>query len=77
MKRINCPRCGQVFELPEGKLPPSFPFCGDRCRDIDLYHWLEESYSVPVETNRVIQQSLDERNAGIDPSEETGPPLLN
>jgi endogenous inhibitor of DNA gyrase (YacG/DUF329 family) len=26
---------------------PSFPFCSDRCRLIDLGRWIDEAYKVP------------------------------
>lgn len=28
---------------------PAFPFCGPRCKTIDLGKWLNEEYRVPVE----------------------------
>ena len=26
----------------------NFPFCSDRCRWVDLGHWLDEDYRIPV-----------------------------
>jgi len=42
----KCPACGQ----PVGKRPenPSFPFCSERCRLLDLGRWFDESYRVPA-----------------------------
>lgn len=38
----NCPICGKPAQ-------DSFtPFCSPRCADIDLHHWLGETYRVPV-----------------------------
>ena len=31
---------------------PSFPFCGERCRLIDLGRWLDEDYRCPRSTTR-------------------------
>ena len=41
----KCPICHKSAE-------PSFkPFCSKRCREVDLYHWLKGSYSIPVVEN--------------------------
>lgn len=25
-----------------------FPFCSKRCKEVDLYNWLGENYSIPI-----------------------------
>ncbi|WP_176082692.1 DNA gyrase inhibitor YacG [Martelella sp. HB161492] len=37
-----CPECGR----PSNR--ENYPFCSDRCRDLDLSRWLKGSYSIPV-----------------------------
>jgi uncharacterized protein len=37
-----CPECGQ----PSAR--DNYPFCSDRCRNIDLSRWLKGSYAIPV-----------------------------
>jgi hypothetical protein len=44
----RCPIC-RGPAAPRGE-NPAFPFCGDRCRAIDLGNWLGESYRVPSES---------------------------
>jgi endogenous inhibitor of DNA gyrase (YacG/DUF329 family) len=46
MSAARCPVCEKPFELD---LSPAPPFCSERCRQIDLGHWLEEGYGLPVE----------------------------
>ncbi|HWE03006.1 MAG TPA: DNA gyrase inhibitor YacG [Tepidisphaeraceae bacterium] len=48
---MRCPICKKpVEEPPEGiPLPACFPFCGDRCKLIDLGRWLDGKYQIPVE----------------------------
>ena len=47
MKTVACPRCGALAAYsPQNK---SRPFCGERCRAIDLGNWAAESYRVPAE----------------------------
>lgn len=37
-----CPICSKL------STDKAYPFCSKRCADIDLHHWLKESYTVPV-----------------------------
>ena len=40
----RCPVCDASVDLATVATPP---FCGERCRLIDLGRWLDESYAVP------------------------------
>ncbi|NVP54933.1 DNA gyrase inhibitor YacG [Mycoplana rhizolycopersici] len=51
-KMRPCPECGK----PSAR--EHYPFCSQRCRDIDLNRWLSGSYAIPV--------SDDEAKAGDD-----------
>ena len=44
--RVKCPQCSKEFEYYSSEFRP---FCSAICRQIDLGHWLMESYTVPVE----------------------------
>jgi uncharacterized protein len=43
---MRCPTCDREFS-PESS--PAMPFCGERCRLIDLGRWLDEKQRVPFE----------------------------
>jgi endogenous inhibitor of DNA gyrase (YacG/DUF329 family) len=45
----KCPICGKPV-LPE---QPSYPFCTQRCRTIDLGCWVDEKYT----TSRPVEQT--------------------
>ncbi len=46
MRKVPCPRCGQLTPYsPENKWRP---FCSERCRMVDLGKWADESYRVPA-----------------------------
>ncbi|MCC7351731.1 MAG: DNA gyrase inhibitor YacG [Phycisphaerales bacterium] len=48
---MHCPICKTPVQTPsavEGKRN-WFPFCGERCKMIDLGRWLGEKYQIPVE----------------------------
>ena len=49
MTPVRCPVCEKSFEPVESR---AMPFCSERCRLIDLQHWLDEDYSLPDETER-------------------------
>ena len=40
--RRPCPECGKP------SVRESYPFCSDRCRNVDLNRWLSGSYAIPV-----------------------------
>ncbi len=59
MKVIKCPICGKDVEFYEKeKLPPSFPFCSQRCKLIDLGKWLDEEYKT--------SESISEERVPVD-----------
>ncbi len=39
---MQCPTC----KKPVAACDPEFPFCGERCRVIDLGNWASEKYVV-------------------------------
>ncbi len=48
MSKLRCSICQEFFES-EGCA--TLPFCSKRCQAIDLARWLNEEYSLPVETD--------------------------
>lgn len=38
----KCPECGTESRRE------TYPFCSQRCKDIDLNRWLSGSYAIPV-----------------------------
>ncbi|MCU1234113.1 MAG: hypothetical protein JWP63_2080 [Candidatus Solibacter sp.] len=43
--KLKCPICKKV-EVAIGD--PEFPFCSERCREIDLGNWASEKYVIPT-----------------------------
>jgi endogenous inhibitor of DNA gyrase (YacG/DUF329 family) len=62
---MRCPVCHRDFEK---KTSRALPFCGERCRTIDLGRWLGESYSLPVVPDPEDEEPL----ASADIEEENG-----
>jgi endogenous inhibitor of DNA gyrase (YacG/DUF329 family) len=47
MIKGRCPICAKSFEVAKLDDLPSFPFCSDRCRLIDLGRWIDGAYAIP------------------------------
>lgn len=43
----RCPICSKSYEIAMIDDLPSFPFCGERCRLIDLGRWADGKYVIP------------------------------
>ncbi|CAH0339421.1 DNA gyrase inhibitor YacG [Rhizobium sp. CECT 9324] len=41
-KALPCPECKRL------SVREHYPFCSDRCRNLDLSRWLKGSYAIPV-----------------------------
>ncbi len=48
MASPTCPTCAAPVSIDATKKPPTFPFCSERCRTIDLGRWLNGEYRIPV-----------------------------
>ena len=51
--RVKCPNCKTEFLYHSSE---HRPFCSERCRMVDLGHWLEESYAVPAQNLTLEEQ---------------------
>ncbi len=47
MIRGRCPICSKRFEVATLDDLPSFPFCSERCRLVDLGRWIDGAYAIP------------------------------
>lgn len=44
-KPVKCPNCSHKSNRE------TYPFCSQRCQDVDLNRWFSEVYSIPVVEN--------------------------
>jgi len=65
--KVNCPTCQK--EVTWNELAPFRPFCSERCQQIDLGAWADESYAIPTEP--------DEQWSGADSFDQQGSQNLN
>ena len=56
---VNCPQCGgpSRYEATNAYRP----FCGERCRNIDLGAWATEAYRVPAPDTDPLSELDDPR----------------
>ena len=50
MIRVKCPICGKSDQIAQLDDLPSFPFCSDRCKLVDLGRWIDGDYAIPDQT---------------------------
>ncbi|MDX2038499.1 MAG: DNA gyrase inhibitor YacG [Isosphaeraceae bacterium] len=67
--RIRCPICSKTMEVAGIDDLPSFPFCSERCKLVDLGRWIDGDYRVPLEKSDDEDDS-DESMIDPDPDDE-------
>ena len=59
-KIVKCPIC------PKPSSTEDFPFCSNRCRQVDLHRWFSGAYVIPGEDHGYVRDD----DAALRPSEE-------
>jgi len=60
--------CGRTFTYDASALPSSFPFCSQRCKEVDLGMWVTEEYRIPAQP--AIDEELSEQDLGPNKTED-------
>ncbi len=47
MMKLTCPTCSKSLQIEKMDDLPSFPFCSDRCKLVDLGRWIDGAYAIP------------------------------
>jgi endogenous inhibitor of DNA gyrase (YacG/DUF329 family) len=55
----SCPICRKPVPTPAEGAPNWFPFCSERCRQVDLLRWCQGKYAIvePLTPERLIEES--------------------
>lgn len=68
IRRLNCPICEKELPLEVDSESALFPFCSQRCRQIDLHRWTSGAYAIVEDlTPDKMFEHLSER--GLPPEE--------
>jgi len=49
MIRERCPICKKPLPREADQSSGHYPFCSERCKMVDLGHWLSDDYAIPGE----------------------------
>jgi hypothetical protein len=60
-----CPHCSQEVTWPE---TPTYPFCSERCRLIDLGAWASGDYRIPSE--QVVDEETEPGTSASEATED-------
>jgi endogenous inhibitor of DNA gyrase (YacG/DUF329 family) len=63
MIRGRCPICSKFYEIATLDDLPSFPFCTERCRLVDLGRWIDGEYVISGPCAAPAQQEDDHNPA--------------
>jgi endogenous inhibitor of DNA gyrase (YacG/DUF329 family) len=66
MIRGRCPTCSKPYEIAALDALPSFPFCSDRCRLVDLGRWIDGKHVIPGSTKTQQQQDDEDESSEDD-----------
>ena len=66
MIRGRCPICSKDLRDRSVDALPSFPFCTDRCRMIDLGRWIDGKYAIPGSAKDQKQQEEGDESSADD-----------
>ena len=66
----DCPICRKQLSATSAQESKFFPFCTERCRDIDLLRWSDGRYAIvePLDPENLTAQMLEalDEDAGDD-----------
>lgn len=63
IRPLTCPICRKQLPVAETERTVYFPFCSQRCRDVDLLRWSDGRYAI-----------VDPLDAAVDELDEPLPP---
>jgi endogenous inhibitor of DNA gyrase (YacG/DUF329 family) len=57
----KCPICRKIVGPPAAGAPSPFPFCSDRCRQVDLLRWSKGQYAIvePLSPEQLLSQARE------------------
>lgn len=64
----TCPICHRPVTMVDGRAGRYFPFCGLRCRQVDLLRWSRGEYRIvePLTPERLAEEMLEQDPDSVD-----------
>ena len=71
VRQMSCPICNKLLPATAATESRAFPFCGERCREVDLLRWCKGKYAIvePIQPHH-MNDMLDDLE-GLDDGELT------
>lgn len=59
IRPVSCPICRKPVAAPAEGVPHWFPFCSERCRQVDLLRWSQGKYAIvePLTPERLAEEA--------------------
>jgi endogenous inhibitor of DNA gyrase (YacG/DUF329 family) len=54
---VTCPLCKKTLKIGSINDLPTFPFCSDRCRLVDLGRWIDGDYAIPADARKAEDEA--------------------
>lgn len=65
IRPLSCPICNKPVPTPTEQPTRDFPFCSERCRQIDLLRWSKGEYAIvePLTPERQAELELEDEES--------------
>lgn len=60
IKQLTCPVCQKSLPVEHTSASPLFPFCSERCRQMDLCRWFDGRYQIVEEADPRLAAEMNE-----------------
>ena len=63
IRPVTCAICRKALPLGEDGTCATFPFCSERCRQIDFFRWFDGKYAItePLDPDAIDDSAESER----------------
>lgn len=60
IKPLSCPTCHKTLPVELTSASPLFPFCSERCRQVDLFRWFDGRFQIVEPSDPELASAMDE-----------------
>ncbi|MBI5761697.1 MAG: DNA gyrase inhibitor YacG [Planctomycetales bacterium] len=60
IKPLSCPTCHKTLPADLTPESPLFPFCSERCRQVDLFRWFDGRFQIVEPIDPGLAAAMDE-----------------
>jgi uncharacterized protein len=62
VRPLHCPICNTTLPATDAIQSQFFPFCTERCRNVDLMRWSDGRYAIvePLSEDQILELQIEE-----------------